>query len=71
MKSLEGKHFCFKPLITLVVTKGKALLSWNYYVDLGLLAQCSHSNFLIGGPYPILKGLDEKSGIGNIRKVWK
>jgi hypothetical protein len=35
--------------MTLVVTKGKALLSGNYYVDLGLLPRCSHINFLIAG----------------------
>jgi hypothetical protein len=34
-------------------------------------ARCSHSNFLIQGPYPILNALEEKSAIRKIRKVWK
>jgi hypothetical protein len=36
MSSLEGKHLLKKPLITLVVMQGKALLSGNYCVDLKL-----------------------------------
>jgi len=56
--------------MTSVVTKGKALLSGNCYVDLGLLPRCSHSNLLIPGRYPILNALEEKSGIGKIRKEW-
>jgi hypothetical protein len=33
--------------------EGKALLSGNYCVDLGLRPPWSHSNSLIAGPYPI------------------
>jgi hypothetical protein len=38
---LEGKLFYKKPLITLVVTQGKALLSTNYCPDLELHPRCS------------------------------
>ncbi len=71
MKSLEGKLFFFKPLISSVVTQGKSLLVGNYSVNLGLCRRCSHSNFLRAGPYPMLKGLEEKSAIGKLWKVWK
>jgi len=51
MRSLEEKHFLKKPLITSVVTQGKALLPGKYCV-VG-----PHNNSLKGELYPTLAAL--------------
>jgi hypothetical protein len=53
MRSLEEKHFLKKPLITSVVTQGKALLPGKYCV----VGPISHNNSLNGELYPTLAAL--------------